>query len=166
MAVLLVACLPVVQEMIVAKGKLVEPLETQRGLIYLPSGMAAQYEAAIHLMQAAAKEGKYALSVPEDTSLYFLSGTHCPGRVYLFTPGVTAPGKPMDLLINDIAKSRPQYLIWAKRPFPEYGVPEFGRDFDRELGDYFRSHFGPVASLPNKWWSATIWERTSEVSNP
>ena len=65
----------------------------------------------------------------------------------------------METLIKDISKSRIGYLVWSNRTFPEYGTPEFGVDFDRPLGDYFRSHFRPVASLPKGLWSATIWER-------
>jgi hypothetical protein len=37
--------------------------------------------------------GQSVLVIPEDTSLYFLSATTPPGRMYAFTPGLMAPGK-------------------------------------------------------------------------
>lgn len=141
----------------------VEPLVTQRGLIYLPLGMAAQYQAAIRIMKDAALRGESTLSVPEDTSLYFLSGARSPTRVFSFTPGIVSPGKMMDQLIAEIEHKQVRYLIWSNRKFAEYGVPEFGVDFDRPLGDYFRSHFRPIASFPGDTsWRATLWERTAQ----
>src|SRR2546430_13745405 len=46
------------------------------------------------------------LSVPEDTSLYFLAETECPIRVYSLTPGVIAPGKMMNEVIQEIDTKR------------------------------------------------------------
>jgi hypothetical protein len=162
LAVLLTACLPVASRIVVAR-RTFEPLQSDRGLIYLPPGMPASYRAAIQFMKSAANEGKYVLSVPEDVSLYFLSGTHCPTRVYMFTPGLTPPGKPMDTLIEDIEKSHTEYLIWSNRTFLEYGTLEFGVDFDRPLGHYFRSHFRPVTSISKSGWEATIWQHQTET---
>jgi len=36
------------------------------------------------------------------------------------------------------------------------------QEFDREIGDYFRSHYRRVASLtPSGTWRADVWERTA-----
>lgn len=111
-------------------------------------------------MQAAAQRGEYTLSVPEDVTLYFVSGTHCPLRLFAWTPGAIPPGQALDQVIAQIEERRVRYLIWSNRQFSEYGTPEFGKDFYQPLGDYFRRHFRPVRSLPGSGpWSATIWER-------
>ena len=111
--------------------------------------------------------GQQVLSVPEDTSLYFFSQTHCPTRVFAFTPGILAPGKMTDELIQQIDKTRIRYLIWSNRTFPEYKAMRFGVDFDQAMGRYFLSHYHRVRplvekSVPFGEWNAYIWERNAE----
>jgi hypothetical protein len=143
-------------------------LMSDRGMVYLPAGLADDHLSAtpvtyghvIQFMKAATRRGESVLSVPEDTSLYFFSGAHCPTRVFEFTPGLVAPGKMMHELIDQIENKQVRYLIWSNRSFSEYGVPEFGKDYDQPLGDYFRAHYRPVGSFGNdREWKATIWER-------
>ncbi len=140
------------------------PLTTERGTIRVSRNLAENYQAAIRFMKEKATLGEFVLSVPEDTSLYFLSGTYCPTRFYSFTPGVVAPGKMTDDTIREIDQQPVQYLLWSNRTFMEYGVPIFGRDFNRELGDYLKSRYqrlGPlIPPAGNLWeWSAVVWER-------
>jgi hypothetical protein len=145
------------------------PLTTDRGTVRVSKHMAENYAAAIQFMKQKAALGESVLSVPEDTSLYFLSGTDCPTRVFSFTPGVLAPGKMVDDTIQEIDQKRVQYLLWSNRVFPEFGVPVFGKDFDRRLGDYLKSHYRRVGRLaPDTgayWeWTAFVWERKPEVT--
>ena len=110
---------------------------------------------------------EYVLSVPEDTSLYFLSGTHSPTGVFAFTPGMIAPGRMTEELLRDIATKNVRYLIWSNRIFWEYGVPSFGTDFDQTFGTYLTTHYHRVRPLlpgPVKLgeWNAYIWERNAK----
>jgi len=146
----------------------VVPLTTERGTIKVSPSRAEQYRAAIGFMREKSGRGEYVLSVPEDTSLYFLSGTHSPTRVFAFTPGMVAPGKMTEELIHEVETKNVRYLIWSNRIFWEYGVPRFGVDFDKTFGDYLISHYrrvGPVSPAPVKLgeWNAYIWERNGEV---
>lgn len=167
LAVLAIGSIPVAQ--MFAQQWKTTALKTGRGVIYLNSAMAQEYAAAIDFMKRAASVGRYTLSVPEDTGLYFLSETHCPTRIFAFTPGGIAP-EEMGQEIRDIDRKPVQYLIWSNRTFPEYGATDFGTDFDEPLGDYFRTHFRPLgkllASAPPHGWSATIWERLADGSPP
>ena len=143
------------------------PMETDRGTAYLTKNKAEQYQAAIRFMKQKAAMGEAVMSVPEDTSLYFLAGTECPTRVYQFTPGSLAPGKMTDETIAQIEAGRVRYLIWSNRIFPEYGTPVFGTNFDVPLGDYLKAHYRPVGRLvqtkPSMWhWTAMVWERNLE----
>jgi len=143
------------------------PLRTDRGTIRAPEETVVAYKAAIAFMKEKAALGESVLSVPEDTSLYFLSGTYCPTRVYLFSPGAVAPGKMTDDTIREIEKKPVRYLLWSNRTFMEFGVPIFGKDFDQQLGDYLRTHYRPVRRLVpitgSMWgWTAFIWERKPE----
>ena len=143
------------------------PLTTERGTVRVSKHLAENYRAAIQFMKEKASLGQSVLSVPEDTSLYFLSGTYCPTRVFLFTPGVLVPGKMTDDVIREIERKHVSYLLWSNRIFSEYGVPVFGKDFDRYFGDYLKSHYRPVSPvIPNTGsdlqWTAVVWERKPE----
>ena len=138
------------------------PLTTERGTIRVSKHMADNYQAAIAFMKQKAAAGEFVLSIPEDTSLYFLSDTHCPTRVFAFAPGVLVPGKMTDEVISEIERKPVRYLLWSNRTFPEYGAPLFGTDFDRPLGDDLRSHYRPLGPLildNDPGWDAIVWER-------
>jgi hypothetical protein len=140
------------------------PLVTPRGTVRLDKFKKQTYEAAIRFMREKASRGQTVLSVPEDTSLYFLSETECPIRVYSLTPGVIAPGKMMDGVIQEIESRRVDYLLWSNRIFVEYGVPVFGKDFDQELADYLKLRYRPVGRVAPveagyMGWTAEVWER-------
>jgi len=145
-------------------GKYYVPLYTDRGMIRTTKMRAEYYPAAIRLMKEKAAVGEAVLSIPEDTGLYFFSGTECPTRVFVFDPGVHAPGKMVEEAIREIEAKNVRYLIWSNRTFPEYRAMLFGKDFDVPLGDYLRARFRPIGRLtnapPSVWdWSATVWER-------
>jgi hypothetical protein len=144
-------------------------LNTERGSIRLSPHGLEQYQAAIHFMKEKAALGESVLSVPEDTSLYFLSETHCPVRVIAFTPGMLAPGKMTDETIQQIEHNHVRYLIWSNRLFPEYHVLRFGTDFDQALGAYLFAHYrkvGPVSPAPVRLqeWTAFVWERIPDAA--
>ena len=161
------ACLTAVfihTQMNEAPGKQFVPLSTDRGTIRVSKHMAENYKAAIQFMKEKAALGQSVLSVPEDTSLYFLSGMQCPTRFYQFLPGVVAPGKMAEEAIEEIERKPVDYLLWSNRTFPEYGAKEFGTDFNPEIGEYLRSHYRPVGPLiandgTSTDWTAVIWER-------
>jgi hypothetical protein len=139
-------------------------LTTDRGSIRVPKQVARNYEAAIRFMKEKAARGEMVLSVPEDTSLYFLSGTHCPTRVFQLSPGIIPPGKMTEETIQQIDQQPVQYLIWSNRTYPDYGTPVFGKDYDQEIGNYLTSHYQSVGLLvPDSYldWETmfTLWER-------
>jgi len=106
------------------------PLTTERGTIVIKKSLAEQYRAGIRFMKEKNAKGQAVLSVPEDASLYFLSGTHCPTRILQFTPGSLLPGKMTEETIQEMDEKRVRYLVWSNRLFPEYGVLRFGTDFE------------------------------------
>jgi hypothetical protein len=146
-------------------------LVTPRGTIRVSSQVATNYRTAIQFMQTAASQGDSVLSVPEDTSLYFLSGTESPTRLFFFTPGMLAPGKMTTEVIQEIERKPVRYLLWSNRTFPDYGAPHFGTDFDQTLGSYLTSHYrrvGLLAPDSDLDWQLqfTLWERKAEPASP
>ncbi len=143
-------------------------LTTERGSIRVPKQVAQNYQAAIQFMKEKSARGEMVLSVPEDTSLYFLSGTHCPTRVFQFSPGITPPGKMTKEVIQQIEEQPVRYLIWSNRTYPDYGAPVFGKDYDQALGNYLTTHYRRVGLLaPDSYldWETifTLWERKPDA---
>jgi hypothetical protein len=149
------------------------PLRTDYGTLRVPLDVARNYEAGIRFLKDKNAKGESVLIVPEDTTMYFLSGTQAPTRVYLFTPGIVAPGRMTEELFGEIENKRVKHLLWSNRLFPEYGLPIFGKDFNQELAAYLRMHYravGPLVpdALKNGGLSFMVWKRTEEkksVSN-
>jgi hypothetical protein len=142
-----------------------EVLETTHGTIRPVASVARSYRAAITFIAEKAARHESVLVVPEDTSLYFLSNTRTPTRVYAFDPGVLAPGRMTTELFSEIEKSNVRYLLWSDRRFPDYGVPEFGRDFNQELAGYLTSRFsqiGPLIQTNTAGLNFTVWKRTAQ----
>jgi hypothetical protein len=140
------------------------PLVTERGMVRAQRKNVENYRMAINFMKEKAALGQYVLSVPEDTSLYFLSETYCPTRVFAFIPGALAPGRMTDELIAEIESKPVRYLLWSNRTFFEFGVPVFGKDFDQQFGDFLKTHYHRLGLLePNDLyfadWNAQVWER-------
>jgi Dolichyl-phosphate-mannose-protein mannosyltransferase len=140
------------------------PLATERGMIRVPKEKADAYRVAIAFMNEKTAHGEAVLSLPEDTSLYFFSETHCPTRLWAFGPGTLAPGRMTDEFLAQMEHTPVQYLLWSNRTYAETGAPNFGVDFDIPLGNYIASHYKFVRPLmpagSGGWmWNAGIWER-------
>ena len=145
------------------------PLTTSRGTILVLPHLKESYERTMAFMKEKAALGESVLSVPEDTSLYFLSETYCPTRVYMFLPGIMAPGKMTAELIQEIESKNVRYVLWSNRLFWEYGAPIFGRDFDQEIGTYLRSHYHLTGQLSRNTgsfadWTESVWERNQAAN--
>ena len=139
-----------------------EALETDRGTIRTTRHMKLNYEAAIIFMKEKSSAREPVLSVPEDVSLYFFSGTPCPTRVFQFSPGAVAPGKMTDDAIQEIENAKVQYLLWSNHTYQDFGVPDFGKDYNQALGEYLSVHYrrvGPLTTGTGPGWSADVWQR-------
>jgi len=147
-------------------------LSTDRGSIFVANQVAANYRAAIAFMKDRAAHGEATLSLPEDVSLYFLSETDCPTRIYAFSPGIIAPGMMTSDVEEEIERKHVRYLLWSNRTYPDYGAPVFGKDFNQDLGDFLKLHFRMVRPMvPNSdldWQTKfVLWERVEPVeTNP
>ncbi len=139
-------------------------LTTKRGSILVPTQVAANYKAGIAFIEEKNRSGELVLSVPEDVSLYFLSGQDSPTRLFQFSPGVVAPGKMTDGVIAEIDRQPVEYLLWSNRTYADYGTTTFGKDYNQDLGGYLTSHYREVGALvphSDLDWEAkfTVWQR-------
>jgi hypothetical protein len=139
-------------------------LTTKRGSILVPTQVAENYKAGIAFIEEKNNRGELVLSVPEDVSLYFLSGQDSPTRLFQFSPGVVAPGKMTDGVIEEIERQPVRYLLWSNRTYEDYGTTTFGKDYNQDLGAYLTSHYrevGPLVPHSDLDWETkfTVWER-------
>jgi hypothetical protein len=142
-------------------------LQTERGALRVPEAVARNYEAGVAFLKQKYSEGETVLIVPEDTTMYFLSGTHAPTRVYIFTPGVVSPGRMTKEIVQEIDEKRIRYLLWSNRTFAEYGVPFFGQDFNKELASALKERYEEVGPLvpsagADGGLAFTFWRRRQE----
>jgi hypothetical protein len=140
-------------------------LITKRGTIFATPQKVGAYRAALDFIRNHQQADASFLSVPEDMSLYFFANIDCPTRVYQFGPGILAPGKMTDEFIGEIERKKTRYLIWSNRTFEEYGVPNYGIDFDQSVAKYFTENYRPIRGIggdASAGWKAVIWERRTE----
>src|SRR5262249_36638813 len=125
--------------------------------------MLPAWAEVVDFMRKAKRGGQAVMSVPADTALYFFAGVTFPTRLFAFTPGLLAPGRMTDKLTGEMEAVPVRYVIWSNRRFPEYGVPEFGVDFDLAFGEYIRRNYRPVHKFSSTnrphAWQATLWEK-------
>jgi len=137
--------------------------ESERGTIYVPETTLPAWADAVYFMRQAKQSDQAVMSIPEDTALYFFAGVVSPTRVFAFTPGTLSPGPMTAKTIAEIERVRVRYVIWSNRQFPEYGVSEFGVDFDVPFAEYIRNNYRPVREFSSinrpDVWQATLWER-------
>jgi hypothetical protein len=138
-------------------------IESERGTIYVPETILPAWADAANFMLQAKQSGQVVMSIPEDTALYFFAGVPSPTRVFAFTPGTLSPGPMTAKTIAEMEVVPVRFVIWSNRQFFEYGVPEFGVDFDVPFAEYIRRNYRPVRefSYINRpdFWQATLWER-------
>jgi len=138
-------------------------IASERGTIYVPETILPAWADAANFMLQAKQSGEVVMSIPEDTALYFFAGVPSPTRVFAFTPGTLSPGPMTAKTIAEMEVAPVRFVIWSNRRFFEYGVPEFGVDFDVPFAEYIRRNYRPVRDFryinrPD-FWQATLWER-------
>jgi hypothetical protein len=138
-------------------------LKSERGTIYVRETTLPAWADVLNFMRQSKQGGQAVISIPEDTALYFFADVLSPTRVFAFTPGTLSPGPMTAKTIAEMELARVRYVIWSNRQFPEYGVPEFGVDFDVPFAEYIRRNYRPVREFSSSnrpdGWKATLWER-------
>jgi hypothetical protein len=148
-------------------GRQLEPLVTPRGSIYVSSAQAYGYRWLLDHMEQQSQLGKRVITIPEDTSLYFLSKTVGP-RVFAQVPGTLVPGPMTREFLKELDDPAITEIVWSNRTFGEYGATRYGVDFDTEVGEYIKQNFEPVQHIARPGsaapdWQANLWRRKSAL---
>lgn len=122
-------------------------LATDRGTIYTYASEASVFPSVIQFMREKTREGKSVLIVPEETTLYFLSGTDAPTRWYVVHPGVLNTADKEQQYINQLASRKVDYILVSNLDYWIYGLPFWGIDFNRPIYTWIKSHYEVVGEF-------------------
>jgi hypothetical protein len=141
-------------------------VSSERGLIYTSPEVGKGYSQALAFLESAKRQAQRVVVLPEDTSLYFLSGTSAPSRWYLVLPQVLAPGQPTVDYIEELERADPRYILVSDRATPEFGLPVFGVDYGQPILAWIKEHYRVAQQIGNyqpvafpREWGALIYER-------
>jgi hypothetical protein len=115
-------------------------LETSWGAIHLAPEEADVTRQILAFISAQKSEGQQVAMLPEATMLYALTGTEAPGRWYMVVPGILSPGQEA-VLIGDLVRTAPAYILLTTRNTHEYGADYFGIDYDQNIYHWIESNY-------------------------
>jgi hypothetical protein len=117
-----------------------KPLRTDRGAIYTRRAEAVLFPQIIDFMKQQKAMGKIVLVIPEETSLYFFSGTDSPTRWYPLLPGALEPRREAEY-IAQLEAQKIDYIVLSNRSTEEYGVPFFGIDYNQSVYQWIQKNY-------------------------
>ena len=123
------------------------PLSTERGIIYARPSEAATFPGVIAFIREQQAMGKKVAILPEETSLYFLTGTQAPARWYALTPGVLHSPALEREYIAALDRQKVDYVLLSNRTTKEYGLPFFGFDYNQAVYQWLTSHYEVIGEF-------------------
>lgn len=109
---------------------------------YLASDRAAPaIQRTVDLLRARTRPGEPLLALPDDPGLHFMADR--PPALYevTFLPGTLDSVADERQAIDRLHRVRPPYVVVGARRFDQYGKPEIGVDYNRELLAYVRRSY-------------------------
>ena len=141
------------------------PVASARGTVYADATEAAHLNQAIQFLDAARQAHEKVLVLPEESVLYFFSETSALSFWYTALPGLI-PRDRIPGYLAGLDRQQPRYVILSNRSTPEYGVPIFGTDYNREIYAWVGRNYRPVKTIGDyqriadpKVWAAIVYER-------
>lgn len=141
-------------------------VSSERGTLYTTPAIGKGFAQVLAFLDSARRNSQSFAIMPEDTSLYFLSGAIAPSPWYIVTPQVLPPGEPTANYIRELERADLRYIVISDRSTPEFGLPVFGVDYGQPILQWIKANYRlaqqigdyqPVA-FPAEW-GALIYER-------
>ncbi len=137
-----------------------------RGDIYTLESTGEAFTKTVDFLNTVTARSERFVVMPEDTAIYYFTGTVAPSRWYVVTPQVLPPGAPTGAYLAELDRSRIEYVVLSNRATPEYGPAVFGVDYQHaiygwiennfeltgQIGDYQRDPYPPG-------WGVQIYKR-------
>ncbi len=141
-------------------------VSSDRGTLYTTPEVGKGFSQALTFMESARQKSQRVVVMPEDTALYFFSGTSAPSRWYIVTPQVLPPGQTTDKYIGELERANIRYVIVSDRATPEFGLPVFGVDYGQQIFAWLGKNFRVVERIGDyesvafpREWGALVYER-------
>ena len=141
-------------------------VSSERGMLYASSGLGQSFSQVLTFLEAAKQRSQRFVILPEDTALYFFSGTSAPSRWYVVIPPDLPPGEATARYIDELERADLRYVIVSNRATPEYGLPLFGVDYGQPIFAWLHEHYqvvqriGEYEAVPYpREWGVLIYER-------
>ncbi|MGB8413432.1 MAG: hypothetical protein WCE23_11470 [Candidatus Binatus sp.] len=115
-------------------------LETSWGAIRLEPEEANVARQILAFMSEQKREGRRVAVLPEAPILYALTGTEAPGRWYMVVPGILSLTQE-NVLLTDLNRAAPDYILLTARMTHEYGADYFGIDYDQKIYHWIESNY-------------------------
>lgn len=142
---------------------------SERGALYTSRSVGEGFFRALTFIESASRKSQRVVVMPEDTALYFFSGTTAPSRWYIVTPQVLPPGAATAEYIEELDRADVHYVIVSDRATPEFGLPIFGVDYGRQILKWLNTNFHVVQRIGDyqpvafpEAWGALVYERNPE----
>jgi hypothetical protein len=141
-------------------------VSSNRGALYTSPEVGKGFSQALAFLESARQKSQGVAIMPEDTALYFLSGTIAPSRWYIVTPQVLPPGDATSKYIEEVERAHVRYVLVSDRATPEFGLPLFGVDYGQQIRMWLEMNFRVVQRIGDyepvafpREWGALVYER-------
>jgi hypothetical protein len=145
-------------------------VSTPRGSVYTRRETGEAFTQALTFLNQVQSRGDRFVIWPEEAALYYFTGTVAPSRWYALTPGILPEGSLTVEFLDDLDRHQVNYVLLSNRATPEYGVPFFGVDYNREIYRWLVQNFRVVRTFGEYQrvvsptdWAAQVWERKSAL---
>lgn len=146
-------------------------VSSERGALYTSPSVGEAVTQALTVIESARQKSQAVVVMPEDTALYFFSGTTAPSRWYIVTPQVLPPGVATAEYIEELDRAKVHYVIVSDRATPEFGLPIFGADYGQQISSWLNTNFHVVQRIGDyqpvafpSGWGALVYERNSSAN--
>jgi hypothetical protein len=141
-------------------------VSSARGTLYTEAPFGDDFSELLAFVESAKQKSERFVVLPEDTALYFFSGTFAPSRWYAVIPPDLPPGQVTANYIDELERADLRYVIVSNRATPEYRLPLFGVDYGQPIMAWVNQHYqvvrqiGQYAAVPfPREWGVLIYER-------
>jgi hypothetical protein len=134
------------------------PIVTPRGTIY--DALADRTAAISELGRfAAATHMRSLVVIPEGLALNYLLAIPTPLAYYTFTPPESADPGVEARIVEEFERKRPEWIVLVPRRLEEFGVRQFGVDYDRGLASYLRERYGVARAITRPQYRMLVLRR-------
>jgi hypothetical protein len=86
--------------------------------------------------------------IPEGLTLNYFTGIRNPTAYYLFIPPELQPSSVEERMVEELAATRPRYVVWNARDVREFGAGQFGSDYARAIESWLAHNYQVEREFP------------------